>query len=141
MKYWISQILTHTCTRDCRHNDGTVGKLRLTRSLCYRFSLLSSQGNYRRKCMPDLIDLTCINDTAIMQSGVMLQGTTLWRARSTLERCLFIISAALLLMVVVLSIVISSKSRWDEAQVLHVTAHNEGKENAHNTHNIHVLLN
>ncbi|XP_078035136.1 M13 family metallopeptidase neprilysin 3 isoform X3 [Augochlora pura] len=52
-------------------------------------------------------------------------GTSLWRARSALERCLFIICAGLLLMVVMLSIVISSKNGWDEAQILHVTSHGD----------------
>ncbi|XP_076234270.1 M13 family metallopeptidase neprilysin 3 isoform X2 [Calliopsis andreniformis] len=54
-----------------------------------------------------------------------MQGTSLWRARSALERCLFIICAILLLMVVLLSIVISSKNGWDESQILHVTSHGE----------------
>ncbi|KZC11845.1 Endothelin-converting enzyme 1 [Dufourea novaeangliae] len=52
-------------------------------------------------------------------------GTSLWRARSALERCLFIICAGLLLMVVMLSIVISSKNGWDEAHIHHVTSHGE----------------
>lgn len=57
----------------------------------------------------------------------------MWKARSILERCLLIISAVLLLTIVVLAIVISSKNGWDEAQILHVTSQNlgEGKKNDH----------
>ncbi|XP_046478357.1 endothelin-converting enzyme homolog isoform X1 [Neodiprion pinetum] len=57
-------------------------------------------------------------------SGV-IQGTTLWRARSTMEKCLVITCAALLFTVIVMSIVISSKSGWDNAQILHVTSHSD----------------
>ncbi|XP_054008313.1 endothelin-converting enzyme homolog isoform X2 [Hylaeus anthracinus] len=63
--------------------------------------------------------------THIRYRSVRFKGTSLWRARSTLERCLFIICTGLLLMVVLLSIVISSKNGWDEAQILHVTSHGE----------------
>ncbi|XP_053987089.1 endothelin-converting enzyme homolog isoform X5 [Hylaeus volcanicus] len=63
--------------------------------------------------------------THIRYRSVRFKGTSLWRARSTLERCLFIICIGLLLMVVLLSIVISSKNGWDEAQILHVTSHGE----------------
>jgi len=53
----------------------------------------------------------------------------MWKARSILERCLLIICAVLVLTIVVLAIVISSKNGWDEAQILHVTSHGEGKKN------------
>ncbi|XP_008209638.1 endothelin-converting enzyme homolog isoform X1 [Nasonia vitripennis] len=69
-----------------------------------------------------------LNSDGISTSATHIRyrsGSSLWRARSTLERCLFVICAALLLMVLVLSIVISSKNGWDEAQVLHITSHNE----------------
>lgn len=56
-----------------------------------------------------------------------IQGISLWRARSLLERCLFIICVGLLIMVVMLSIIISSKNGWEEAQILRVTSHEEGK--------------
>ena len=57
-----------------------------------------------------------------------MQGTTLWRARTTLERILFIIVSGLLLLVIVLSIVISSKNSWVEPRILHI-APPEGKHN------------
>ncbi|XP_033226220.1 endothelin-converting enzyme homolog isoform X2 [Belonocnema kinseyi] len=58
-------------------------------------------------------------------SGIM-QGTTLWRARTTLERFLFIIVSGLLLMVIILSIVISSKSSWVEPRILHIASTEDG---------------
>ncbi|XP_058803973.1 endothelin-converting enzyme homolog isoform X2 [Phymastichus coffea] len=64
-------------------------------------------------------------------------GSSLWRARSTLERCLFIICVALLLMVVVLSIVISSKNGWD-SHILHITSHNEGDSHCVTQHCVTV---
>lgn len=59
---------------------------------------------------------------------LLFQGTTMWKARSTLERCLLIICAVLLLTIIVFTIVISSKNGWDEAQILHVTSHGEGEK-------------
>ncbi|XP_076628031.1 M13 family metallopeptidase neprilysin 3 isoform X2 [Colletes latitarsis] len=74
------------------------------------------------------IGSVALNSEGISTSATHIRyrsGTSLWRARSTLERCLFIICAGLLLMVVLLSIVISSKNGWNEAQILHVTSHGE----------------
>ncbi|XP_054008314.1 endothelin-converting enzyme homolog isoform X3 [Hylaeus anthracinus] len=74
------------------------------------------------------IGSVALNSEGISTSATHIRyrsGTSLWRARSTLERCLFIICTGLLLMVVLLSIVISSKNGWDEAQILHVTSHGE----------------
>ncbi|XP_053987088.1 endothelin-converting enzyme homolog isoform X4 [Hylaeus volcanicus] len=74
------------------------------------------------------IGSVALNSEGISTSATHIRyrsGTSLWRARSTLERCLFIICIGLLLMVVLLSIVISSKNGWDEAQILHVTSHGE----------------
>ncbi|XP_015588301.1 endothelin-converting enzyme homolog isoform X2 [Cephus cinctus] len=58
----------------------------------------------------------------------VLQGAIMWRARSPMEKCLFIVCAGLLLMVVVLSIIISSKNSWDDAQIFHVS---NGEDGAH----------
>ncbi|XP_043785236.1 endothelin-converting enzyme homolog isoform X4 [Apis laboriosa] len=74
------------------------------------------------------IGSVALNSEGISTSATHIRynsGISLWRARSALERCLFIICAGLLLMVMMLSIVISSKNGWDEAQILHVTSHGE----------------
>ncbi|KAG7209982.1 hypothetical protein KM043_011568 [Ampulex compressa] len=74
------------------------------------------------------IGSVALNSEGISTSATHIRyrsGTTLWRARSTLERCLFIICAGLFLMLIVLSVIISSKNGWDEAQILHVTSHGE----------------
>lgn len=76
------------------------------------------------------IGSVALNSEGISTSATHIRynsGISLWRARSALERCLFIICAGLLLMVMMLSIVISSKNGWDEAQILHVTSHGESK--------------
>ncbi|XP_076293708.1 M13 family metallopeptidase neprilysin 3 isoform X1 [Lasioglossum baleicum] len=70
-----------------------------------------------------------------------IKGTSLWRARSALERCLFIICAGLLLMVVMLSIVISSKNGWDEAPILHVTSHGDDGTHCLTEHCVTVAAN
>ncbi|XP_076756749.1 M13 family metallopeptidase neprilysin 3 isoform X2 [Xylocopa sonorina] len=74
------------------------------------------------------IGSVALNSEGISTSATHIRynsGISLWRARSALERCLFIICAGLLLMVVMLSIMISSKNGWDEAQILHVTSHGD----------------
>lgn len=74
------------------------------------------------------IGSVALNSEGISTSATHIRyhtGTTMWKARSTLERCLLIICAALLLTIIVLAIVISSKNGWDEAQILHVTSHGE----------------
>ncbi|XP_006624144.1 endothelin-converting enzyme homolog isoform X1 [Apis dorsata] len=74
------------------------------------------------------IGSVALNSEGISTSATHIRynsGISLWRARSALERCLFIVCAGLLLMVMMLSIVISSKNGWDEAQILHVTSHGE----------------
>ncbi|XP_011875203.1 PREDICTED: endothelin-converting enzyme 1 isoform X1 [Vollenhovia emeryi] len=74
------------------------------------------------------IGSVALNSEGISTSATHIRyhtGTTMWKARSILERCLLIICAALLLTIVVLAIVISSKNGWDEAQILHVTSHGE----------------
>ncbi|XP_066598593.1 endothelin-converting enzyme homolog isoform X2 [Prorops nasuta] len=71
------------------------------------------------------IGSVALNSEGISTSATHIRyhsGTTLWRARSALERCLFILCAGLLLIVIVLSIVISSKNGWDDSQILHVTS-------------------
>ncbi|KOX79211.1 Endothelin-converting enzyme 1 [Melipona quadrifasciata] len=73
------------------------------------------------------IGSVALNSEGISTSATHIRynsGFSLWRARSSLERCLFIVCAGLLLIVVMLSI-ISSKNGWDEAQILHVTSHGE----------------
>ncbi|XP_076641509.1 M13 family metallopeptidase neprilysin 3 isoform X3 [Halictus rubicundus] len=70
-----------------------------------------------------------------------IKGTSLWRARSALERCLFIICAGLLLMVVMLSIVMSSKNGWDETQILHVTSHGDDGSHCLTEHCVTVAAN
>ncbi|XP_003694821.1 endothelin-converting enzyme homolog isoform X1 [Apis florea] len=74
------------------------------------------------------IGSVALNSEGISTSATHIRynsGISMWRARSALERCLFIICAGLLLMVMMLSIVINSKNGWDEAQILHVTSHGE----------------
>ncbi|PSN53054.1 Endothelin-converting enzyme [Blattella germanica] len=51
-------------------------------------------------------------------------GTTLWKARSLLEKCLLVLSATLLLLVFVLGTLLSATGRGEPAlQVLHVGPH------------------
>ncbi|XP_035742254.1 endothelin-converting enzyme homolog isoform X1 [Vespa mandarinia] len=74
------------------------------------------------------IGSVALNSEGISTSATHIRyysGTTLWRARNTLEKCLFIICACLLLMVTVLSIVISGKSSWNKGQYVHVGVHSE----------------
>ncbi|KYN10108.1 Endothelin-converting enzyme 1 [Trachymyrmex cornetzi] len=74
------------------------------------------------------IGSVALNSEGISTSATHIRyhtGTTMWKARSILERCLLIICAVLLLTIVVLAIVISSKNGWDKAQILHVTSHGE----------------
>lgn len=63
----------------------------------------------------------------IILDFIVQQSTTLWRVRSALEKCLLIVCGTLLLMVVILAIIISSKNGWDDAQILHVTSHKGNK--------------
>ncbi|XP_048513840.1 endothelin-converting enzyme homolog isoform X3 [Athalia rosae] len=74
------------------------------------------------------IGSVALNSEGISTSATHIRyhtGTTLWRARSTMEKCLVVTCTALLFMVIVMSIVISSKSGWDNAQILHVTSHGD----------------
>ncbi|XP_017767260.1 PREDICTED: endothelin-converting enzyme 1 isoform X2 [Eufriesea mexicana] len=74
------------------------------------------------------IGSVALNSEGISTSAMHIRynsGISLWRARTALERCLFIVCAGLLLMVAMLSVVVSSKNGWDEAQILHVTSHGE----------------
>ncbi|XP_014472426.1 PREDICTED: endothelin-converting enzyme 1 isoform X1 [Dinoponera quadriceps] len=73
-----------------------------------------------------------LNSEGISTSATHIRyhsAPTLWKARSILERCLLIICTTLLLIVMILISVISHRSRWDEAQILHVTSH--GEEGTH----------
>ncbi|KAI4495872.1 hypothetical protein M0802_008278 [Mischocyttarus mexicanus] len=72
------------------------------------------------------IGSVALNSEGISTSATHIRyysGTTLWRARNTLEKCLFIICTCLLLMVTVLSIVISGKSGWNKGQYVHLGFH------------------
>lgn len=72
------------------------------------------------------IGSVALNSEGISTSATHIRyysGTTLWRARNTLEKCLLIICACLLLMVTVLSIVISGRSGWNKGQYVHVGLH------------------
>ncbi|XP_034180003.1 M13 family metallopeptidase neprilysin 3 isoform X2 [Osmia lignaria lignaria] len=74
------------------------------------------------------IGSVALNSEGISTSATHIRyrsGTSLWRARSALEKCLFIVCAGLLLMVVMLSIVIGSENGWNEEQILRVTSHDE----------------
>ncbi|XP_015172376.1 PREDICTED: endothelin-converting enzyme 1 isoform X2 [Polistes dominula] len=74
------------------------------------------------------IGSVALNSEGISTSATHIRyysGTTLWRARNTLEKCLFIICTCLLLMVTVLSIVISGKSGWNKGQYVHLGFHDE----------------
>ncbi|XP_012171205.2 endothelin-converting enzyme homolog isoform X2 [Bombus terrestris] len=74
------------------------------------------------------IGSVALNSEGISTSATHIRynlGISLWRARSLLERCLFIICVGFLFMVVMLSIIISSKNGWEEAQILRVTSHEE----------------
>ncbi|KAK2588944.1 hypothetical protein KPH14_001799 [Odynerus spinipes] len=74
------------------------------------------------------IGSVALNSEGISTSATHIRyysGTTLWRARNTLEKCLFIICACLLLMVTVLSIVISGRSGWNKGQYVHVGLHGD----------------
>lgn len=70
--------------------------------------------------------MRCDSFEVLIDMILLSQGTTMWKARSILERCLLIICAVLLLTIIVLAIVISSKNGWDEAQILHVAPHGDG---------------
>ncbi|KAM0734688.1 Neprilysin-3 [Formica fusca] len=59
---------------------------------------------------------------------IRFTGTTMWKARSILERCLLIICTVLLLTIIMFTIVISSNNDCDDAQILHVTSHGEGEK-------------
>ncbi|KAF7393366.1 hypothetical protein HZH68_010185 [Vespula germanica] len=72
------------------------------------------------------IGSVALNSEGISTSATHIRyysGTTLWRARNTLEKSLFIICACLLLMVTVLSIVISDKGSWNKGKYVHVGVH------------------
>ncbi|KAF7390717.1 hypothetical protein HZH66_009197 [Vespula vulgaris] len=75
------------------------------------------------------IGSVALNSEGISTSATHIRyysGTTLWRARNTLEKSLFIICACLLLMVTVLSIVISDKGSWNKGKYVHVGVHDNG---------------
>ncbi|XP_020280455.1 endothelin-converting enzyme 1 isoform X3 [Pseudomyrmex gracilis] len=77
------------------------------------------------------IGSVALNSEGISTSATHIRyhtGTSMWKARTIIEKCLLIICCILLMIVVVLGIIISSKSRWDEAHVLHV---GERKEETH----------
>lgn len=59
-------------------------------------------------------------------SSGIIQGATLWRARTILEKFLLISLCGLLFMIIILSIVISSKNSWDESRVLHISTPEDG---------------
>nr|KAF7416503.1 hypothetical protein H0235_011034 [Vespula pensylvanica] len=74
------------------------------------------------------IGSVALNSEGISTSATHIRyysGTTLWRARNTLEKSLFIICACLLLMVTVLSIVISDKGSWNKGKYVHVGVHGD----------------
>lgn len=69
-----------------------------------------------------------LNSEGISTSATHIRyhtGTSFWRARSTLERCLFVICAGLFFIVIVLIVILSIKPSWDGAQILHVTSNSE----------------
>ncbi|KAH0946776.1 hypothetical protein HN011_012233 [Eciton burchellii] len=98
-----------------------------------RHYLLSQMTRYKQAEFEDE-DSSSIGSVALNSEGISTSathiryhsGTTLWKARSTLERCLLIISAILLLTIAVLAIVISSsRNEWDEARILRISSHEE----------------
>jgi hypothetical protein len=61
--------------------------------------------------------------------SVSFQGTTLWKTRSLLEKCLLVLTATLLLLVFLLGMLLSATGRGEPAlQVLHVGPHTAGDE-------------
>ncbi|XP_043280868.1 endothelin-converting enzyme homolog isoform X2 [Venturia canescens] len=64
-----------------------------------------------------------LNSEGITTSGTHIRyhsGTTLWRARSTLERCLLVTCIGLLLLILILGGLLHSKHRWEDAPRVHV---------------------
>ncbi|XP_011139623.1 endothelin-converting enzyme homolog isoform X2 [Harpegnathos saltator] len=69
-----------------------------------------------------------LNSEGISTSATHIRyhsAPTLWKARSTLERCLLIMCTTLLLTVFILISLFRHRPQWDEAQILHVTSHGE----------------
>ena len=63
-----------------------------------------------------------------MTVSFSFQGTTLWKTRSLLEKCLLVLTATLLLLVLVLGMLLSATGRGDPAvHVLHVGPHTAGE--------------
>lgn len=67
-----------------------------------------------------------------MSVSFSFQGTTLWKTRSLLEKCLLVLTAILLLLVFLLGMLLSATGRGEPAlQVLHVGPHTAGDERVH----------
>ena len=63
-----------------------------------------------------------------MSVSVSFQGTTLWKTRTLLEKCLLVLTVTLLLLVVVLGMLLSTTGRGETAlHVLHVGPHTAGE--------------
>ena len=68
----------------------------------------------------------CIFDLPVSFS---FQGTTLWKTRTILEKCLLVLTATLLILAFVLGLLLSATGRREPAlQVLHVGPHTAGEE-------------
>jgi hypothetical protein len=60
----------------------------------------------------------------MLSISFLFQGTTLWKTRSLLEKCLLVLVATLLLLVFVLGTLLSATGRREPAvRVLHVGPH------------------
>ncbi|XP_063986007.1 endothelin-converting enzyme homolog [Diachasmimorpha longicaudata] len=69
-----------------------------------------------------------LNSEGISTSATHIRyhsGTSLWKARTLLEKCLLVASFGFLLLICILLIVIGRKHGWDKAQILHVTSNSD----------------